>query len=110
MRVDALEKDKLQAIFKDVESQDRECMEKALSALDCIVSEHESRDKLVRIASIVNWTLLFVAIFTGLNTLILMFVNAAAFLVAVCVSYHDEHKAEKSLKEMGFPIDKLKGE
>lgn len=110
MRADALEKDKLQAIIKEMKSQDRECMEKALSALDCIVSEHESRNKLVGIASIVNWTLLFVAAFTGLNTSILMLVNAAAFLAAVCVSYHDEHKAEKSLKEMGFPIDKLKGE
>jgi Flp pilus assembly protein TadB len=110
MRADALEKDKLQAIFKDMESQDREYREKVLSAFDCIVSEHESRIKLARIASTVNWLLLFVAILTGLHVLFLMFVNAIAFLVAVCVSYRNEHKIEKMLKEMGFPIDELKGE
>lgn len=113
MRADALEKDKLQAVFKDMESQDREYREKVLSALDCIVSEHESRAKLARIASAVNWLLLFVAILTGLHVSFLMLVNAIAFLVAVCVSYHNEHKTDKTekiLKEMGFPIDELKGE
>lgn len=110
MRVEALERDKIQAVLKDVKSQDREYREKVLSALDCIVSEHESRIKLARIASAVNWLLLFVAILTGLHVLFLMFINAIAFLVAICVSYHNEHKTEKLLKEMGFPIDELKGE
>lgn len=110
MRADALEKDKLQAFFKDMESQDREYQEKVLSALDCIISEHESRIKLARIASAVNWLLLFVAILTGLHVSFLMLVNVIAFLVAICMSYRYEHKTEKTLKEMGFPIDELKGE